>query len=151
MTVVVAIYLTNCTDKQTTNKESEIAKENLLIAIAKFNKAFQEGNVVVLESMITENYLHTNGNSKSINKKDWINYLRNREREIKTGNLEVIMHKIDEMEIEIYGDMAIVTGKITVSSKKKEEIQKNEYRITNVWINETGDWKRAGFHDGKIN
>ncbi len=148
--VVLAFYLSGCTDKRTTFTEPELAKENLLIAIDKFNKAFQEGDVKVLESMITDNYLHTNGNSKAINKKDWLNYLHTRERAIKSGNLEVIKYEIDEMEIEFYGNMALVTGKVIVSTKKKEEIQNNEYRITNVWVNESGNWKRAGFHDGKI-
>lgn len=147
---VTALYLTNCSDKRISNEELEIAKENLLKAIDKFNKAFQEGNVIVLESMITENYLHTNGNSKSISRKDWLDYLRKREGEIKTGNLEVVGYKIDDLEVVLYGNTGIVTGKILVSNKRMKEIQTNEYRVTNVWINEAGNWKRAGFHDGKI-
>ncbi|PKV52843.1 uncharacterized protein DUF4440 [Aquimarina sp. MAR_2010_214] len=149
-TIIIAFNLLSCKDTNANNKESEIAKEKLLKTIDKFNKAFQTGNIAVLESMITENYLHTNGNSKSIGKKEWFSYLSKRENEIKSGDLEVIEYKMDEMEIELYKNMAIVTGKVIVSNKKNGEIRKNEYRITNVWVNDTGNWKRAGFHDGKI-
>ena len=148
--IILAFNFSFCTEKETANKQSEITKEKLLNTIKKFNRAFQEGNNAVLESMVTENYLHTNGNSKSIGKKDWFNYLSKRENEIKSENLEVIEYKLDEMEMEFYGNMAIVTGKIVVSNKRKGEIQENEYRITNIWVNESGNWKRAGFHDGKI-
>ncbi len=145
LTIVIAFNLSFCTDKA-----PEKDKEELSAAIARFNKAFQEGNNTVLEAMVTENYMHTNGNSKSIGKTDWFNYLKKRKNEIRSGNLEVIQYELDEMKMEFHGNMAIVTGKIRVSNKKKEEIHKNEFRITNIWVNENGTWKRAGFHDGKI-
>lgn len=148
--VIMTCNFYACTDTKTAGKKSELLEEKLLKSIEKFNKAFQNGNVAVLESMITENYLHTNGNSKSIGKKDWLDYLSKRENEIKSGNLEVIDYKLDETEIEFYRNTAIVTGKVVVLNKENGRIQKSEYRITNIWVNENGIWKRAGFHDGKI-
>ncbi|AUP78023.1 nuclear transport factor 2 family protein [Flavivirga eckloniae] len=148
MALVLAFF--NCTDKEKVKKTPETDLTQLMESIDKFNKAFQEGHVKVLESMITENYLHTNGNLKSIRKNDWINYLSKREKEIQSGALEVIEYKLEETEIELHGNTAIVTGKVTVSNKRNNDIKKNEYRITNIWVYESGAWKRAGFHDGKI-
>lgn len=145
LTIIIAFNLSYCTEI-----EMKTSKENLSKAIDKFNEAFKNGNNEVLQSMVTENYMHTNGNSKSIGKTDWFNYLSKRENEIRSGNLEVIEYKLNETKMEFYGSVAIVTGKISVSNKKNNEIQKNEYRITNIWVNESGKWKRAGFHDGKI-
>ncbi|MDO5981844.1 nuclear transport factor 2 family protein [Flavivirga spongiicola] len=151
LTFILVVTLSQCVNKEATQEKTKIdLEQQLLESIDKFNKAFQEGNVKVLESMITENYLHTNGNSKSIRKKDWINYLSKREKEIQSGNLEVIEYKLSETEIELYGNTAMVTGKVTVSNKKSSDIKNNEYRITNIWVYESGAWKRAGFHDGKI-
>lgn len=127
------------------------AKKELLDAMERFNTAFQSGNVAVISSMVTDNYLHTNGSSKSIRKGDWLDYLKKREKEIKSGNLEVIAYGMEEMEIEIHGKIALVTGKIVVTTKEKNETKTNEYRITNLWLKLDGNWKRAGFHDGKIN
>jgi len=150
LTVIIGFSLSQCAYNKTNNKDLGIAKEELLQTVDSFNEAFRAGNLVALESMITENYLHTNGNSKTIGKRDWLNYLSKRENEIKSGNLEVIEYKMDDVEIEFYNNVAIVTGKIVVSNKEKGEILNNAYRITNVWVNESGNWKRAGFHDGKI-
>ncbi|MDC6365565.1 MULTISPECIES: nuclear transport factor 2 family protein [Flavobacteriaceae] len=142
--------LFNCSNRGATNEETKIAKEELLQTIDKFNKAFQEGNLDIIESLITDNYIHTNGNSKSIRKKDWLSYLNKREKEIKSGNLEVVEYKMEEVEIEFHESIAIVTGKVFVSNKVKGEIKNNEYRITNLWVKVNGNWQRAGFHDGKI-
>ncbi len=147
--IIISLNL-SCKNAEANVKESEISREELLIRINEFNKAFQKGQVSTLESMITENYVHTNGNSKPINKHDWLSYLRKREVEIEMGNLVVADYEMDEIKIEFHGKMAIVTGRVKVSNKKEEEILINEYRITNIWIIEDGIWKRAGFHDGKI-
>lgn len=150
LTLLLLFGLSNCAKHESQEKKPEVIKEELLKTIQEFNKAFQNGNVNVLGSMITENYLHTNGSSKSITKKDWLNYLRKREKEIESGTLEVISYEMDEVKIEFYDNAAIVTGRVRVSNKRNEEVQKNEYRITNIWVNKSGNWKRAGFHDGKI-
>jgi len=125
-------------------------KENLVQALTVFNNAFQEGNTAVLASMITENYTHTNGNSKPIGKKSWLSYLQKRSQKIKTGELQIIQYKMEDLAIEYLNTTAIVTGKVLVSSKVSDTIKSNEYRITNLWVHTPDGWKRAGFHDGKI-
>ncbi len=141
---------TNCSIEQHQQVLTEAEKEALVATLEKFNRAFQEGNTDVLQSMITDNYIHTNGNSKSIGKDVWINYLRKREKEIRTGNLEILHYTLEDPEITFHSHVAIVTGKILVSGKRQNEVVENEYRITNIWVLESGQWKRAGFHDGKI-
>ena len=125
-------------------------KEILLQRVEEFNIAFRDGEIEKLKSMITNNYLHTNSNSKSIRKKDWLAYLEKRKRELITGSLIVNHYEMNETEVEIYDDMAIVTAKISFSTIRFEEQKENEFRITNVWVKEEGVWKRGGFHDTRI-
>ena len=136
---------------ETAHKPDSLEEEKILIErVEEFNLAFKECNIEQLETLVTENYLHTNGNSRSIKRDAWLEYLEKRNLEIKRGNLVVNTYDMSEIEIVLYEDMAIVTGKISTSFIKSGEYLKNEYRITNVWVNEDGSWKRAGFHDGKI-
>ena len=67
-----------------------------------------------------------------------------------TGSLIVNHYEMNETEVEIYDDMAIVTAKISFSTIRFEEQKENEFRITNVWVKEEVVWKRAGFHDTRI-
>ncbi|WP_340066005.1 nuclear transport factor 2 family protein [Ascidiimonas aurantiaca] len=139
-----------CADNAPDDKVPDPAKKMLLTAVEKFNTAFQEGNTAILESMITENYIHTNGASSPVGKKEWVQYLRKRENEITSGTLKVIAYTMNEMEITFHSHIAIVTGKIHVHGEKEGITHKDEYRVTHVWVYEKGTWKRAGFHDGKI-
>ena len=130
------------------NKDGSM--EKLAQSIKKFNDAFQNADTDILKSMLTENYKHTNGSSLAIGKDRWLAYIDQRKRDIQNGVLEVVDYKMDQMEIEVYGNTAIVTGRITTSVKKMDQVMEDQYRVTHLWALEGGQWKRAGFHDGKI-
>lgn len=147
---LVAFGFCGCTQNQTVGNETIADKGQLMEAIDKFNQAFQQGDVTTLETMITDQYMHTNGNSKAIGKASWFNYLNKRKLEIEAGDLEVLSYNMDETDVKIYGNTAIFTARITVVNSKKGESVENQYRVTNIWVYESGAWKRAGFHDGKI-
>ncbi len=131
-----------------TSQEKE--EKILLKSIENFNLAFKKGDVEKLESMITDQYVHTNGNSKSIDKNTWITYLYKRKKEIENKDLIVNSYEMRETEIQLHNNTAIVTGKIVVSNTKNDELIENQYRVTNIWVYKNNQWKRAAFHDGKI-
>nr|WP_255452805.1 nuclear transport factor 2 family protein [Aquimarina sp. RZ0] len=117
----------------------------------KFNQAFRTGDVKKIKTMITDSYIHTNGHSKSIDKESWVSYLQNRKTDIDSGHLLVNDYRIDEIEIKIYKVTAIVTARVKVMQTKSGISEENNYRVTNIWVKESGTWKRAGFQDTKIN
>ena len=149
--VLFFIVFLGCKTETGHQQNSSEEEKTLLKSVEEFNLAFKECDIEKLKTLITENYLHTNGTSKSIKRNAWLGYLEKRKLEINNGNLVVNTYDMKEVEIELYDDAAIVTGKIVTSSTKSGEYQENEFRITNIWVKEEGNWKRAGFHDGKIN
>jgi len=148
--ILAMTLLCNCSPQKVNESSLKEDKEELTNAIERFNLAFREGDVDLLESMITDNYQHTNGNAKSIGKESWINYLQKRKKDIVSRSLVVNSYSMEETQIEMFDDMAIVTAKIRVNSTNNDQSSENEYRVTNIWVVEEGKWKRAGFHDGKI-
>lgn len=147
---IFLLLLISCSDNSSQSEKDNTKKEQLLETVETFNKAFNEGNIEVLIPMITKNYVHTNSNSKSIGKEDWLAYLAKRKKQIESGELVIKNYKMDEIEVEMHDDMAIVTGKISFLSISGGMEKQNAYRVTNVWVLEDGRWKRAGFHDTRI-
>lgn len=124
-------------------------KLELARTITTFNTAFKEGNVAKLESLITDNYRHTNGTSKSIGKNAWLEYLKKRKKDIDDGRLVVTNYDMKETQLELYENFAIITAKIITTDIKERNPIENQYRVSHVWIKEGNIWKRAGFHDSK--
>lgn len=142
--------LSMCNEKPIPINASEINQEALIARLDEFNQAFKEGNVEQLAAMITHNYQHTHGNSQAFGKESWLNYLRQRQKDMEEGKVQVDVYEMDQREITYYGDMAIVTARVKVQTQREGEARENEFRVTNIWVYEEGTWKRAGFHDGKI-
>ncbi len=128
-----------------------VPSEALPQALDQFNEAFAEGDPEVLGMFITEDYVHTNGTSKAIGRAAWLGYLARRYDDLQAGRLEILSYEMDEVEIVDLGETAIVTGRVRVSSRTEAGVQNNTYRVTHLWVKDAGRWKRAGFHDGKIN
>lgn len=147
-TLVFILFSTACGNKP--QKHSEEQKEELITAIDRFNEAFANSEISVLESMITNNYSHTNGTYEAIDKEKWFEYLKKRSKEIEAGILTINSYEMNQLKIEFHDNTAITTAKVITSITKNGELSKNEYRVTNIWVYENGAWKRAGFHDGKI-
>ena len=132
--------------------ENDKKKElSLSESLKTFNLAFKNGDVAILKNMITDIYVHTNGSSKAIHKKDWITYLIKRKEELDKGDLVVNSYEMKEVEFIPYNnDLAIITGKIVTNFTKFGKTTSKQYRVTHVWVKENGIWKRTAFQDHRI-
>ena len=122
----------------------------LEVKIKEFNEAFKKADIDRLTELIADNYIHTNGNSKPIGKEEWLKYLKGRKANIESGKLVISNYEMEELQITVHKNSAIVTAKVKSSGLRVSEFFVNEYRITNLWIKDGEYWKRAGFHDTKI-
>ena len=150
MLLTVGVTSPSCDQDMGANLDDPNDEKILLGRIVEFNEAFRDGNVELLRVMVSDGYLHTNGDSKAIGKAAWLRYLEKRKTEIDKGLLIVTKYDLSEVKFEIYNDMAVVTGKIDISETYLDENRNYGYRITNIWVKEEGIWKRAAFHDGRI-
>ncbi len=148
--LIIANSFQGCSN-ETRIKLSSLEEEKLLLSkVEEFNLAFKVCDLEKLHELVTEKYLHTNNKTKAIKKPAWFNYLKKRKLEIQNGILVVNEHYMDEIDLALYDDKAVVTGRMVVSTNKSGKRHENEYRVTHIWIKEDNIWKRAGFHDVRI-
>lgn len=149
LTFALLLFI-RCNNSTSSKEFPQPTKKSLLAAVAKFNQAFKTCDLEILDAMVASNYQHSNGSSQAFGKTSWFTYLKKRKAELDAGILVVDRYEMEDVQVELFDDTAILTAKIVVSSTKAGEKKDNAYRVTNVWVYEAGQWKRAGFHDGKI-
>ena len=125
-------------------------KSDLEEGLVTFNEAFRKGDLQILNEMTTTDYVHTNGQSEAFGKDSWFNYLRGRSKQIEDGTLSIDKYEFSDVKISLHGHTAIVNGKVSVSGKREGVPFSNQFRVTHLWVYENNSWKRAGFHDTKI-
>ncbi len=147
--LLLSVLSLSCSSKEANSREKS-ERTVLLNAVEEFNAAFAQGNIGRLEELITANYQHTNGSSRAIGKEDWLAYLSKRQKTLKDGTLKVHAYSMDQVGAEIFGATAIVTARVQVDRTQNGLREQSKFRITTLWVKESGTWKRAGFHDGRI-
>ena len=125
-------------------------QSSLLSTLEVFNKAFERGDLITLDSLTTDNYIHTNGQSKAFSKEAWFKYLQGRKKDLESGKLMIKRYELTEEKVTMYGTTAIFTGLITTAGIQDATSFERQLRVTNLWVKEGGTWKRAGFHDTRV-
>jgi len=144
--VSVALIASVLAIAETPDKSGEVRA-----AVTAFGLAFVEADISKLKSLLTEDYLHVNGGSgKVLGRDDWLKWMESRRVEIEKGILIIEDYRIEDVEISLDGNAALVVGRV-VSSVKRDGVPKSsQIRFSNTWLCRDGVWRRASFHDSPM-
>jgi ketosteroid isomerase-like protein len=122
----------------TQSDDTASVERELTQLVRDLNEAVVAADVAVLERILHEDYVH---NRPSGVVEDRAQYLDNRkERRVDFESLVP-----DQMEVRVYGDTAIVTGRSTARGKDQYGTMDEQRRWTRVLIRRDGSWQFVHF------
>ena len=80
--------------------------------------------------------------------------LRNKARamgDLKSGEVKFQSADVDELEVRVYGDTAVVTGRHTQKAQSAGNDISGQYRFTRVYVKQKGQWKAVAYQATHIN
>jgi uncharacterized protein (TIGR02246 family) len=69
---------------------------------------------------------------------------------IKSGNIKYESINVKEERVRTYGNTAIFNGLATVKLTVGGQDQSGDYRVTIVWVKQSGQWRRASFQATRV-
>ena len=69
---------------------------------------------------------------------------------MRSGDLKLDAIDVDQEEVHIYGDVAVIAGREHVRGSYKGHTFDNTARYSRVWIRQQGAWKLVLFHETPI-
>ena len=129
--VIIVLMNAGTADAQKPSEKRQIEKAEAERATARKN-----GDKATLDKLIAEDFIEINRNGKVLSKSDML-------AEQAVQNLQV-----DDTQIRIYDDAAIVTGRASYVSREGSQIVT---RFTRVWVRRRGKWLLASHHGSTIN
>jgi ketosteroid isomerase-like protein len=147
---VLIILLCTCSFSQNTPLAVDDPRQQIQEAVGRFSKAFVEADSSTLDILLSEDYIHTNSTGSVLNKKQWLEYIKIRKAELEAGRLEIESYENTDLRIRVYGESAIVTGANLAKGKREGKPFVTQLRFTHLWIRQSGQWKRAAFHDSPV-
>jgi hypothetical protein len=127
------------------------ARAALKAALRTFASAFERADAAMLDTLLTLDYVHTNGATGVVlDKARWLEYVRSRRTEIQRGRLRLDRYEASTTSIQWYPTLAVVSGRVVAEERRDGDPFTTRVQVTQVWIRDAGQWRRAAFHDSPI-
>jgi Ketosteroid isomerase homolog len=97
-------------------------------------QSYVRGDVGFLERHLAEDYVSTFPDGKVFDKAGEIAAL-------KSGEVALTEMTPREMNVRVYGETAVITGRSAIKAKTNGEEIGGELRFTDVWVKQSDGWK----------
>ena len=120
-------------------------------ALNAFSVAFLRADENALDTLLADDYVHTNGGTGSVlDKARWLGYIRTRRAELASGRLRVDRYESIDVTIRWHGDAAVVSSQVESEGSRDGQSFATRLQVTQVWVRSGGQWRRAAFHDSPL-
>jgi Domain of unknown function (DUF4440) len=120
-------------------------------ALNAFSAAFLLADEKALDTLLADDYVHTNGGTGSVlDKARWLEYIRKRRAELASGRLRVDRYQSTDVTIRWHGDAAVVSSQVESEGSRDGQPFATRLQVTQVWVRSGGQWRRAAFHDSPL-
>ncbi len=111
------------------------AEQEVLARNQAWCDAIVKGEMGTLDQLLADDYIITSGAATLRDKKGELADLR-----LPPG-LSWVFVKTDDLRVRVYGDAAVVTGRIRWRVKNKDREVDDERRFTSVFVKQKGQWR----------
>lgn len=145
-----SLALTQTPDKKMSQEKpvgEKMAASNVEQAVKKLDtervQALLRSDTTTLERIISDDYTNTNNSGQVLTKAQLM-------AEVKSGDLKYETIDIDDVQVRVYGDTAVFTGRATVKGARKGEDISGQNRLTRVYVKQQGRWQLVAQQSTRI-
>jgi ketosteroid isomerase-like protein len=125
----------------------ETTSENIEQTIMQMEREWRtltvKKDIAGLKRIIADNFVGIESSGRIIDKTQTIN-------DVASGDIDVQSDSPEDMKVRIYGDTAVVTGRLSIKGKKKEENYGLQLLFTDTWVKRDGQWQLVNYQTTQI-
>jgi len=99
-----------------------------------YREAIAKRDLTALDDIWADDYTFTNPHGTFLTKKQRLENIRSAHTQIEPVATE-------EQDVRVYGDTAVITGRVTLKGKYSGKEASGQYRSISVWVNQQGRWR----------
>ncbi len=143
LSVVVLVLAVSAWAQTPARPKSGSAEQELIRLEKEWGDAEVKRDAAFFDWIMADDFIGTGSAGNVYNKAQDI-------ANLKSGEDAITSAVLDEMEVRVYGDAAVVTYHSTEKGQFKGKDYSVEYRWTDTWINKAGRWQCLAVHTSKI-
>jgi ketosteroid isomerase-like protein len=70
--------------------------------------------------------------------------------DLKSGDVKLQSNDLDDLQVRVYGDTAVVTGRSTQKGQAYGQDASGQYRFTRMYVKRNGRWQSVAFQSTRI-
>lgn len=116
--------------------DSQPAQENIQKMMRAWVEAARDKNTGPLEEMLADDFTHTGPGGQSMDKDTFVGH-------IKDGTFKIESLEHQDVKVRVYGNAAVVTGKIALKATWSDSDVSGDYAFTDTFIKHGDKWKQV--------
>ena len=106
-------------------------------------QAMIKADLNMIDKTTADTYLFTDPTGRVTAKKELMDGFRN-------GSIRILSQDISDVKVQMYGDTAVETGKLTSKATRDGRDTSGTFRFTRVWVKRNGTWQSVAFQETKM-
>jgi ketosteroid isomerase-like protein len=131
--LVLAVLFSSCLLLAQTTKTDLLVKEQIKSLEEERNRAILRGDAATLDRMTSDDYTFITLRGELRTKAEIV-------KGFQSGAFKYESRTISELNVRVYADTAIVTGRSTQKGVENGKDYSGDYRFTRVYLKENGRW-----------
>lgn len=143
-TIAVCVLLASLTAGQTRTAGSLNGVADRVRALE--NRRFEamtKGDTAALERILADDLVYTHSSGTVDTKSQYI-------ASIKSGDLKYISIQRDDVNVRVFGNAAVITGRALFKVKSRGQDMTVHARFTDVWIKRRGTWQMVAWQSTRL-
>jgi ketosteroid isomerase-like protein len=124
----------------------ERTKAELMQLERDIGRANVERDAAFFERVEADECVFTDSNGGLTTKKEDVDSVKGP----RNPDVRLLSYDVDEMNVLLYGDTAVVTGRVTTKQNVKGEERTGRSRFTDVFVRRDGRWQLVAGHSSRI-
>jgi ketosteroid isomerase-like protein len=130
-------------DSKETAASNTKVQDELMKLERERSQAVIKGDTAFLDRSTADDYTIINANGQLSNKQQTLDA-------IKSGAIKVESNDLDDLNVRVYGNTAVVTGRSTLKGMNNGQDVSGQNRFTRVYVKQNGRWQSVAFQQTRI-
>lgn len=119
------------------------AKQEVMKVMRRYVHAYAQNNVAALDRILAEDFVFISSRGIMVTKAQELS-------DIRSGQMKTKSASVDELEVRVRGNAAVVTGRATLKGVWHGQDFSGHYRVTATWVREAANWRLLAEHTSRL-
>ncbi len=148
LTLALCAFMSGQTTKN--SKGNEKVEQELMQLERDWSAAFLKHDPATVARIIADEYVGIDGRGIVTNKAQEIEEAESPKPGAPAPPFDVLDESVTDMKVRLYGNVAVVNGRVIQKIKNKDGEKEIQFRRTTVWVKRDGRWQCVSFHGSRI-